>query len=410
MHVVEHLQGGDALQTAGLIALPHDLRVIGTLLPVHPPEVHAVLLIGEVQHLEVGLEELRIQAVEGNSLAGGGIHTHGPGHGLVLGLIAAHARGGVQVQRSAKAPVVQAAEEPPVVREQLLVPGVARPALTIGAVLAAGQVPVHVHNTHAQGDILVLELIHQRQILLLRVGMVAAPPVAQGEGGQHVRRAGEAVVVLHGGGVVMPMTEEVHVRACLPGGEPAVPEQPGGAAVIQHGKAVHRADAVLNGALAVHPVQGGGGAAQVLQGLVPVMPHKRRRAQAADGQALLQGQALPAADLQHPRADDRLLPCPLRLRRRMAEVPADHRQGRVVRPRALLDAHQARADHRDAHIPALHNAPRPGRGVHLRPQIIRQALYVHHAEAPLTRAVRTAAASPVFPLSGRSKPAFPHFQ
>ena len=108
MHVVEHLQGGDTLQAAGLIALPHNFRVVGALLPVHPPEVHAVLLIGEVQHLEVGLEELRIQAVEGNGLAGGGIHAHGLGHGLVLGLVAAHTRGGVQVQRRTQAPVMQA--------------------------------------------------------------------------------------------------------------------------------------------------------------------------------------------------------------------------------------------------------------------------------------------------------------
>ena len=280
----------------------------------------------------------------------------------------------------------------------------------VGAVLAAGQVPVHVHNAHAQGDIAVLELIHQGQVLLLRVGMVAAPPVAQGEGGQHVRRAGEAVVVLHGSRVVMPMAEEVHIRACLPGGEPAVAEQAGRAAVIQHGKTVHRADAVFNGALAVHAIQGGGGASQILQGLVPVMPQERRRAQAADGQALLQGLALPAADLQHPRADDRLIARVDNLRRPIAEVPADHRQGGVVRPCPLLDAHQARADHRDAHIPALHDAFRPGRGVHIRPQIVRQSLHFHHVAAPLAQAVRTAAGSPVFPLSGRSKPAFPHFQ
>ena len=274
--LVEHPQGIKPRHAAG-----------GTLLPVDPPEVHALLLQGVVQTIHVRPEEVLVRRVKVDGQLVLRIPAQGAAHGGIGLLVGLHAVGRVQVQRHPHAPPVQFRKERGRVGEQLPVPGVARPAAAVGHM---GQVPVHVDDRHRQGDALRLEAIHQPQIALLGVLMVTAPPVAQGVAGRHGHRAGQAVEVLQAGGVVMPVAEEVQIGLrVLPGQEPAVLRQQHGCAVVKHGEAVQGHKALLHRDLPVRLVQRAGGAAQGVQ-RIPVAPDA-----VEDGHAALDRNAQPAA-------------------------------------------------------------------------------------------------------------------
>ena len=77
------------------------------LLPVDPPEVHAVLLEGMMQDAEVSLQKTLGGHVKGNDRFGLGVCAHRFRHGGVSVLVIADARGGVQVQRDAQAAPMQ---------------------------------------------------------------------------------------------------------------------------------------------------------------------------------------------------------------------------------------------------------------------------------------------------------------
>ncbi len=67
------------------------------LLPVDPPEVHPVLLMGMADAAEVGIQEMRIGDVEFHFLFGGRIDAHLFGHGGILFLKASDAVGGMHI-------------------------------------------------------------------------------------------------------------------------------------------------------------------------------------------------------------------------------------------------------------------------------------------------------------------------
>ena len=134
--VVQHEQRVDARHAAAAL-----------LLPVDPPEVHA-LFLEVVQHRPFKGGQIPGAArVEGDRLAAVGIDAHLPGHRRVQLLEGPKAVGGMVVQRDLQAPVVQPLQEPRRVREHRFIPGIARPA---GAVLRfdVGDVPVHVQHRH----------------------------------------------------------------------------------------------------------------------------------------------------------------------------------------------------------------------------------------------------------------------
>ncbi len=153
------------------------MLALRALLPVHPPEVDPILLIGMVQDLEIAFHEMWIGDVEGDRLFGGRVDAHPFCHAFVLLLVRMDAPGRVQVERRAQSLLVQPLNEAVRIGEELSVPGVAGPA--IGGVAGFGDVPVHVDDADRERNLLGAEFLHQGFQIVLGVGPVAAPPVAK---------------------------------------------------------------------------------------------------------------------------------------------------------------------------------------------------------------------------------------
>ena len=182
-----------------------------------------------------------------------------------------HALGGVYIQGHLHAAAVQLLQQCGRVGEKLPVPGVACPAAAVLGV-DVHQVPVHVDDPHGEGDVFLLEAVHQLQIAVLSIAVVTAPPVAQSKAGQHGGRAAQMVKVLKSLGIVVSIAPEVQVLDALFSGlQPAVLQQNLRGTVIQHGKAVAGENTALQRNGAVGLVQSAGGAAQVA-GLLAVAP------------------------------------------------------------------------------------------------------------------------------------------
>ena len=94
----------------------------------------------------------------------------------------------MDVQRDAKAVVVQPLQEFPRVGEELAVPGVARPPAAVPGI-DVHQMPVHVEHADGERDALAANRSTSVAVLGVGVGVVPAPPVAEGEPRQHRRAA-----------------------------------------------------------------------------------------------------------------------------------------------------------------------------------------------------------------------------
>ena len=101
---------------------------LAALLPVDPPEVHALLLIGVVQDLEIGLNEFGICDIEGDRLAGFRIDPHGFRHHFIAILEAAYPPCGMDVERCVEILLLEPAQEGTVIRKKLCVPAISRPS------------------------------------------------------------------------------------------------------------------------------------------------------------------------------------------------------------------------------------------------------------------------------------------
>ena len=369
VHVVEHPQRGNRLKALALAVLARNLVVVISLLPVHPPEIDAVRFVGKMQRLKVRFEELGVQAVKAHRRLRFRIDAHSAGHRFVLHLVAAHALSRMQVERGLKPSFVQPGDEALVVREEIPVPRIARPAVVIGAAVAVGEVPVHIHDAHAQRHVMIRKAVHKAEVALFRVLVVAAPPVAQRIRRQHLRPARQAAVIRHSAGIVMAIAKEVHVRTGPARRKPTVLRHQGRCAVVDKCIAVHRAYAVADGAGAVHVVQRGRRAAQILERLFAKAPDKRRSAGAGDVQAIAKRFARRIADGQAAGRDDGGIPLTGDHRRSLAEAAVKRYQRRFVGIVSLLDTDQTGRNHRNAHALQREHVFRLGRCIHAHSQV-----------------------------------------
>ena len=253
------------------------------LLPVQPPEVDTFGLHAVV-HVEIGVHEVRVGEVEFHVLLGGRVDADALGDFGVGVLERAHAVARVDVQCGAQAAPVQVGEEGRRVGEQFAIPRVAGPAGTVLRVHVVHAMPVHVDHGGGERDALALEAVHQGQIAVLRVPVVAAPPVAHGEARQERRGAGQAIEVAYGLDVAVAIAEEVQVR--FGGGARGYPgaervrlavhrvgfDDDVGGGIVDDGPAVARDHAVVKLDGAVRLVQRAGGAFEVAALGVAVMP------------------------------------------------------------------------------------------------------------------------------------------
>ena len=134
-------------------------------------------------------------------------------------------------------PLVEIAHHRLRVREQLAVPGIARPAAAVFRV-DVHQVPAHVQHTHGDWDPLVAEAVLQCEVLLLGVAVIAAPPVAQRIARQHRRLAGELIEKVQRAAVIAPEGHEIQVDMLPVGGlDPAVGGKDERGGIVDDGKA-----------------------------------------------------------------------------------------------------------------------------------------------------------------------------
>ena len=241
--VPEGVVAPEGVRQAGhVLALP-------PLLPVEPPEVDPLLLHRPDDRCEIGVRpgllvqpERHRSAIAGRSgreivagelpaavgidIALGAVIFLRPGEivfdkGVIGVLIGPDARGRVEIQRHLEILAVQGPQQAFRVRDQVVVPAVARPAARLPEFvrteapvhLRPGQVPVHVDDEHVGGDVARAHLVRKRQQFLVGVGPVAAPPVAE-----HIPRRqrdlpGDAREVLQRGHVVVSIGEEIEVHA-----------------------------------------------------------------------------------------------------------------------------------------------------------------------------------------------------
>ena len=161
------------VQVAGVVQ--HEQRVYARhaaaalLLPVDPPEVHALALEIVQHHRLKGFPVLRAPRVVGQRLAAFRLDAHRPRHGRVQVLKGPQPVGWMVVQCDLQSSVVQPFQKPGRIRKQLFIPRVPRPARAVLRV-DIGDVPVHVQHRHGQRHVLGGEALHQGH-----VGPLAVP-------------------------------------------------------------------------------------------------------------------------------------------------------------------------------------------------------------------------------------------
>ena len=107
---------------------PLHLRALA-LLPVHPPEIDALLFHRVVEQLEIVLDKALVGDAKGHGFAAVRIDAHRLGKAGIDLLKVLHALRRVQVERGAQALVVHPAQKARRVGKELAVPGVAGPGV-----------------------------------------------------------------------------------------------------------------------------------------------------------------------------------------------------------------------------------------------------------------------------------------
>ena len=176
------------------------------LLPVNPPEIHALAPEILQHHLLKGLLKTRTCRIIGNGRFALRIHAHDLRHGGIQRFAGAHAVGRMIVQRHSQAMRVQPGQHALRIGKACLIPGIARPGRAVFGI-DARRVPVHIQYRHGQRHPLFGKALHQLHVALLRIGIEAAPPVAQRIARQHGRVAGHLIIIAQAGAVIMAIAE-----------------------------------------------------------------------------------------------------------------------------------------------------------------------------------------------------------
>ena len=247
------------------------IRGAAFLLPVQPPEIHPHVLQGGDDRVFHRADHFPVRGVKGKALPGGGILPHGLRHSGIQFLTGTDAVRRVIVQGYLQSLAMQPGQQLLRLREFLPVPGIARPS---GAVFRVDirHMPVHIQHGDRQGNLLPLKAFHQLHVFLLGIGIVAAPPVAQGKAGHRRHAAGQAQIVPDGPPEITAVGKEVQILSGKAVGQQAAGFiHTHGGAVIQRRVSAEGQDAVLQRDFPVRLVQGAGSSTEGLHG-IPVMP------------------------------------------------------------------------------------------------------------------------------------------
>ena len=181
----------------------------------------------------------------------------------------------MHVQRDFHAPRVKLIHEPLRIREEIRIPGIARPARSVFGI-DMNQMPVHIHHCHGKGDPFLIKPVHQLQIALFGIFIITAPPVPQRITGKHGRFAAQMIKISRDS----PDSPSRIPRNKGPSRPSfsAPPSRPHSASETRNhpaGKALSGNQAVSQLTGAVHRIQRPRRSPQIMQ-LVPVMPGRSR--------------------------------------------------------------------------------------------------------------------------------------
>ena len=205
-----HIAEEAVVQPPGIAQAIH-AQVVRELLPVQPPEVHSGLFHRTQYAVEHGLHEPLVRRYPRNGLRFLWIHPHVLRHFGIPFFVCGHSIGRMQVEGDLQVAFLQMGQQPAIVGEEAFVPRPSRPSSLAGG----GVVPVHVDDQYIQRDIIALEVVHQLAQVVVRVGPVARPPVAEGVAGRQRHLSGKEGEIFQCGFVVVPVAHEVPVLALL---------------------------------------------------------------------------------------------------------------------------------------------------------------------------------------------------
>ena len=189
------------------VAQSCEFFVVRPLLPVEPPEVHA-LFLHRAQYLAVpSFHETLVGSQPWNVLLLGGVHAHPFGKVAVMCVVGVYAVGRMQIECHVEIVAFHPFQEFCVVGEESFVPCVSAPCSLAGF----GVMPVHVDYEHVEGESVVLHVVHEAAQFVVAVRPVARPPVAEGVAWWQRHLASKRGVVLQGFLVVVSVGEEIPV-------------------------------------------------------------------------------------------------------------------------------------------------------------------------------------------------------
>ena len=270
------------VQPEGVAQARHILAFL-PLLPVQPPEIHALLLQGMQHGVEIGIGPGTLVHAERHAgmiavafhIATGAVIVVGTReiilHESRIHLLPHYDTGGrVQVQGGLQVHAVHLVQESFGVLDEVPVPGIAGPADALAELVPAlapcgtppGLVPVHVNHHHVDGQFPLAEFLSQRDEFLVCIGPVAAPPVAEDEFRRHGDAARHLGVIGQGGLIVVSVGKQVQVlplafrTGCYPFTPVAViGHKQVALALVHYGPAVAGEDAFLHGVVVVDLVR-----------------------------------------------------------------------------------------------------------------------------------------------------------
>ena len=229
---------------------------VGSLLPVKPPEIHALILHGMMNLLEINLQEFRIRNIKVHRLFLFLVYPHGLRHLGITVLKSPHSVCRMDIQRGVHGPVVELLQKARRIREHFPVPGITCPPTSVLGV-NIHQMPIHVNHRHRKRNPLPVKALHQLYVGFFRIFIISAPPVSKDKPGQHGGFAAQEIKIFQRLPVTEAVSKEINVLSrSFSGRYPSVLSKEQGLGVIHTGNALeYRHNPLVQLAGSVHGIQ-----------------------------------------------------------------------------------------------------------------------------------------------------------
>ena len=204
------------------------------LLPIHPPEIDTLFLILVVKESEITLDKLFIGHIKFNSFFSFGVNSHITCEILVHIFKMSNTCRRMKIQGNFKVHIVQFIEELLIIREQIGVPAISRPAgnhiasadisdrvfglfkfrsLFSELISNLNPMPVHIDSRNRNGNILVTEAFHKCKIFILSICLISAPPVTENKSGNKRSHTRKTVIICNCLIIIIAVSKAINILA-----------------------------------------------------------------------------------------------------------------------------------------------------------------------------------------------------